>query len=162
MKNKEESIILSNEDFYCKSLSIGVKVDDIMAEFNAFDWMELRMKSTEVIFTDFKKRISFINPPGKYHSIREKAFAYLFERAVINLSALVNEVNGSYNIPSKGGVNNDELSRYYYLKYWADKKQIAVNYNETNYDNKKLFNFYTILIDIFANKLDNFNINNSK
>ena len=162
MKDKNESIILDNEDFYCKSLSIGVKVDDIMAEFNAFDWMELRLKSTTSIFEDFKKRLSFKNPRGKYFNIREKAFAYQFERAVINLSALVNEVNKSYNIPSAGGVNNEELSRYYYLKYWADKKQIAVNYNETNYDKKKLFNFYTILIDIFANKLDNFNINNQK
>tara|TARA_R110000782_G_scaffold1051_1_gene3769 strand:- start:1454 stop:1945 length:492 start_codon:yes stop_codon:yes gene_type:complete len=162
MKDKNESIILDNEDFYCKSLSIGVKVDDIMAEFNAFDWMELRLKSTASIFEDFKKRLSFKNPRGKYFNIREKAFAYQFERAVINLSALVNEVNKSYNIPSAGGVNNEELSRYYYLKYWADKKQIAVNYNETNYDKKKLFNFYTILIDIFANKLDNFNINNQK
>jgi hypothetical protein len=157
----QEGIILSNEDLYCKTLNIGVSVDDIMAEVNAFDWMELRSKSIELIFEDFKQRLNFKNPKGKRHSITEKAFAYKFERAIINLSALVEEVNSSYNIPSKGGVSNDHMQKYYYIKYWADKKLIAVDYNEQNYNNRKLFNFYTILFDIFAVKLDNFNSHNN-
>ena len=32
-----DKIILANEDFYSKTLDIGVSVDDIMAEFNAYD-----------------------------------------------------------------------------------------------------------------------------
>jgi len=163
MKNKDEDIILSNEDFYCKNLVIGISIDDIMAEVNAFDWMELKQKPIEEVFEDFKKRLKFDNPKNKYFSIREKAFAHKFERAIINLSALVEEVNSSYNIPNKGGISNDLLQQYYYVKYWADKKQIAVDYNEQDYNKRKLFNFYTILFDIFAVKLDNFNtFNNQK
>lgn len=156
-----ENIILSNEDFYCKNLVIGITTDDIMAEVNAFDWMELRHKAIEEVFEDFKKRLKFDNPKNKYHSIREKAFAHKFERAIINLSTLVEEVNGSYNIPSKGGITNEFMQKYYYIKYWADKKCIAVDYNEKDYDKRKLFNFYTILFDIFAIKLDNFNTHNN-
>jgi hypothetical protein len=153
----KESIILSNEDLYCKTLNIGISVDAIMAEVNAFDWAELKEKPLSQIFDDFKKRLNFENPKDKYFSIREKAFAHKFERAIVNLSALVEEVSSSYNIPSKGGVTNPFMQRYYYIKYWADKKLIAVDYNETNYDKRRLFNFYTILFDIFAVKLDNFN-----
>ena len=163
MKNNNEDIILSNEDFYCKNLVIGISIDDIMAEVNAFDWMELKQKPIDEVFQDFKKRLKFDNPKNKYFSIREKAFAHKFERAIINLSALVEEVNSSYNIPNKGGITNDLLQQYYYVKYWADKKQIAVDYNEQDYNKRKLFNFYTILFDIFAVKLDNFNtFNNQK
>jgi hypothetical protein len=162
MKNNHESIILDNEDFYCKTLNIGVTVDDIMAEVNAFDWLELRSKNTELVFEDFKFRLNYVNPRGRYFSIREKAFAYKFERAIINLSALVMEVNSSYKIPSKNSISDDKLNRYYYLKYWGDKKSIALDYNETEYNKRKLFNFYTILFDIFANKLENFNISNSQ
>ena len=133
-----------------------------MAEVNAFDWLELKHKPIELVFQDFKERVKFINPKGKYFSIREKAFAYKFERAIVNLSVLVEEVNSSYNIPSKGGVNNEHLQKYYYVKYWADKKQIAVDYNEIEYNKRKLFNFYTILFDIFAVKLDNFNTYNNQ
>ena len=163
MKDNNENIILSNEDFYCKNLVIGITTDDIMAEVNAFDWMELKQKPIEDVFEDFKKRLKFDNPKGKYFSIREKAFAYKFERAITNLSAIVEEVNSSYNTPNKGGISNDHLQKYYYVKYWADKKQIAVDYNEQEYNKRKLFNFYTILFDIFAVKLDNFNtFNNQK
>ena len=128
-----------------------------MAEFNAFDWLDRRQKAPEAILQDFKKRLRFKNPRNKFYSIREKAFAYRFKKALENLNALNEEVNSSYNIPSKGGTNNEVLDRYYYIKYWADKKQIAVNYNEIDYKKRQLFNFYTILIDIFANKLDNYN-----
>jgi len=163
LKNKDENIILSNEDFYCKNLVIGVSIDDIMAEVNAFDWMELKQKPIEEVFEDFKKRLNFENPKGKYFSIREKAFAYKFERAIINLSALVEEVNSSYNLPKDAGIKNPMTEMYYYVKYWADKKQIAVDYNDQEYNKRKLFNFYTILFDIFAVKLDNFNtFNNQK
>lgn len=157
MPKPKENIILSNENLYCKSLNIGLSIDGIMAEINAFDWMELREKPIEQIFIDFKKRLNFQNPKNEYHSIREKAFAHKFERAIINLSAFVDEVNSSYNFAGKGGISNPEIDRYYYLRYWADKKRIAVDYNEQNYDKRKQFNFYTILFDIFAGKLENFN-----
>jgi hypothetical protein len=157
MKRATEKIILANEDFYCKTLNIGVSVDDIMAEVNVFDWMELRQKAEAAILLDFKSRLGFKNIGSEYHSIREKAFAYKFERAILNLSALVEEVNSSYNLPKRGGVTNPQADQYYYLKYWADKKCIAVDYNQQDYNKRKLFNFYTILFDIFATKLDNFN-----
>lgn len=161
MANKE-SIILGNEDLYCRTLNIGISVDAIISEVNAYDWLDMRFTSPEALLSDFKKRLNFKNPAGKYHSIREKAFAHKFERAILNLSKLVEEVNSSYNIPSKGGVNNDHINQYYYLKYWADKKRIPLNFNETEYKKRELFNFYTILFDIFANKLDNFNAYNNQ
>jgi len=157
MSKPKENIILSNEDFYCKSLNIGITVDDIMAEVNAFDWMELKEKPIEETFNSFKARLKFTNPKNGYYSIREKAFAFKFERAIVNLSAFVDEVNSSYNFGTKGGISNPVIDRYYYLRYWADKKLIAVDYNETDYNKRKQFNFYTILFDIFAGKLDNFN-----
>ena len=157
VKRTADKIILANEDLYAKTLNIGVSVDDIMAEVNAFDWMELRQKPITEVYADFKSRLNFANTKSEYYSIREKAFAHKFERAIINLSRLVEEVNSSYKIPGKGGVSNSEIDRYYYLKYWADKKHIAVDYNEIDYNKRKPFNFYTILFDIFASKLDNYN-----
>lgn len=157
-----DKIILANENFYAKTLNIGVTVDDIMAEVNAFDWMELRQKPIAEVYADFKDRLGFKNGQTEHLSIREKAFAHKFERAITNLSALVEEVNSSYKIPSKGGISNPEVDRYYYLKYWADKKCIAVDYNEREHNKRKLFNFYTILFDIFATKLDNFNAYNKQ
>jgi hypothetical protein len=157
MKRTTDKIILANEDFYCKTLNIGVTVDDIMAEVNAFDWMELKQKPIGETYADFKRRLGFQNPRSEYYSIREKAFAHKFERAIVNLSALIEEVNSSYNFGKKGGISNAETDRYYYLKFWADKKHIAVDYNEQDYNKRKLFNFYTILFDIFALKVDNFN-----
>lgn len=162
MKNPTEKIILDNEDFYSKTLDIGVSVDDIMAEVNVFDWIELKQKPIHEVYADFKSRMGFQNIKSEYYSIREKAFAHKFERAIVNLSAFVEEVNGSYNLPGKAGISNPEADRYYYLKYWADKKCIAVDYNEKYYNKRKLFNFYTILFDIFASKLDNFNAYNKQ
>src|SRR3990172_1605994 len=123
-----DKIILANEDFYSKTLDIGISVDDIMAEVNAYDWLEMRTKSPELVLLDFKERIKFTNPTGSFYSIREKAFAHKFGKALMNLSTLVEEVNSSYNIPSKGGLNNDHINQYYYLKYWADKKVIALDF----------------------------------
>lgn len=158
-----DEIILANEDFYAKALNIGISVDEIMAEVNAFDWMELKEIPAEVLFADFKKRLGFDNPIGKYFSIREKAFAHKFERALLNINRIIEEVHSSYNFDKKGGLSNEHLNRYYYIKYWADKKLIAIDYNEQDYNKRKLFNFYTILFDIFAVKLENFNaFNNQK
>lgn len=156
-KKLTDEIILANEDFYAKSLDIGISVDDIMAEVNAFDWMELKDIPTEVLFADFKKRLKFENTLGRFYSIREKAFAHKFERALLNLNKIIEEVHSSYNFDKKGGISNQYLDRYYYIKYWADKKLIAIDYNEQDYNKRKLFNFYTILFDIFAVKLENFN-----
>jgi hypothetical protein len=153
MKTKD---ILENEDFLSKSLNIGVTVDAIMSEFNVFDWMELSAQP-EAIYNDFKERVCFKNPIGKFKSIREKAFLHKFDKSVLNISALIEEVHSSYNIPSGKGVSNQNINQYYYLKYWADKKNIPVNYNDQDFNNRKLFNFYTILFDIFADKLSNFN-----
>jgi hypothetical protein len=152
-----EKEIRSNEDFIAKALNIGVSVDEIMAEFNAYDWMELNHKPLGEFIIDFKKRTNF---DSRNDDILEKAFHYKFERAIKNISALIEEVNSSYNIPTKAGISNAYINKYYYIKYWADKKNIAINYNEKDFNKRNLFNFYTILFDIFANKLDNFNCYN--
>ena len=158
MKQEVENIVLSNEDFFCKTLNIDITVDDIMAEVNAFDWLELRETSDEVLYNSFKSRLNFANPPGRLYSIREKAFAHKFMLAIQELRALVEEVNRSYNIPSKGSkASKPHILKYYYIRYWADKKAIAVDYNEQDYNKRKLFNFYTILFNIFAEKLENYN-----
>lgn len=153
-----KKLILDNEDFFSKGLVIGVTIDDIMAEFNAYDWLDLQTTPLEFMAEDFKKRLKFKST----ESIWLKAFAHKFEQAVKNLSALVEEVNDSYNIPGKGGVTNPHINNYYYLKLWADKKAIPLNYNELDYNKRKLFNFYTILFDIFADKLSNFNAYNAQ
>ena len=142
-----------NEDFLAKGLVIGITVDDIMTEFNVYDWMEIKEKPIDETIKDFQHRLNFTD----HTPIREKAFLYKFERAIKNISALVEEVHSSYNIPSGKGISNDYINQYYYLKYWADKKHIPVNYNENDFDKRRLFNFYTILFDIFADKLANFN-----
>jgi hypothetical protein len=164
MTKPSEDIILSNEDFYCKSLDIGITIDDIMAEVSAFDWMEIKEKPAEALFRDFKERLGFKNEaPSKYFMIREKAFAHKFERALVNLNKIIEEIHSSYNYSKSSGISNKYLDKYYYVKYWADKKAIAVDYNEQDYNKRKLFNFYTILFDIFAVKLENFNaFNNQK
>lgn len=153
-----KKIILGNEDFFAKSLNIGIAIDDLMAEFNAYDWLDLQTTPMQVIAEDFKKRLKF----DSTESIRVKAFAHKFEQAIKYLSALVEEVNSSYNIPGKGGVSNPRINNYYYLKLWADKKHLPLDYNETDYNKRKLFNFYTILFDIFADKLTNFNAYNAQ
>lgn len=154
MKPNLKNIVLHSEDFLAKGLKIGITVDDIMAEFNAFDWLDLHQTPSEQFYENFKKRLNFTDT----EPIKQKAFAYKFERALKNLSALIEEVHASYNIPQKGNAaNNKYIEQYYYLKYWADKKRIPVNYNETDYEKRKLFNLYTILFDIFAEKLTNYN-----
>lgn len=151
--------LTKNDKLLAKVLVIGVTVDQIMAEVNAYDWMQLKTSVIEKVLEDFKKRTGF-DKQGS--SLREAAFAYKFEQAIRNLSALVEEVHSSYKIPSAKGASNEHIDRYYYLKYWADKKAIPVDYNEEDYTKRKLFNFYTILFDIFADKLTNFNAYNAQ
>lgn len=143
---------IENEDFIAKGLVIGVTVDQMMSEINVFDWIDL----DSLDIKSFQARLKFKNKERIY----QKAFIYKLERAILNLSSLVEEVHSSYNIPSTKGISNEYIDRYYYLKYWADKKNIAVNYNETDYNIRRKFNFYTILFDIYADKLVNFNAYN--
>lgn len=151
--------ILRNEDFLAKAIKIpGIEIDDIMAEFNAFDWMDLR-EQPDKVFEDFKTRLNF----NEKDTIYQKAFAHKFTKAVQHLSALVEEVHAAYNIPQgKGGAVNQHINKYYYLKLWADKKCLPVDYNEKDYNKRRLFNFYTILFDIFADKLTNYNAYNAQ
>lgn len=158
LKNNTKKLVLDNEDFLAKALKIGLTVDDIMAEFNAFDWLDLASTPTEEIALKFMKRLKFTNTEPIYL----KGFAYKFDQAIKNLNALIEEIHASYNIPGKGGTSNEYINQYYYIKLWADKKHIPVDYNETDYNKRKLFNFYTILFDIFADKLTNYNAYNAQ
>ena len=148
-----EKIILANEDFYCKSLNIGISVDEMMAEFNAFDWLFMG-KDT---YSSFQKRLKFENPAGVYQSIREKAFLFIYNLSITNINELIEEVHSAYRFGNSSGAKNEHLAKYYYIKYWADKKCIAVNYNEMRFEERQKFNLYTILMDIFAVNLENFN-----
>ena len=58
MVKNNESIILTNEDFYCKNLVIGLSIDDSMAEVNAFDWMEKKQKPIEMFSRTSKSVLS--------------------------------------------------------------------------------------------------------
>ena len=151
--------LTKNDSFIARALVIGVTVDDIMAEFNAYDWLQIKDANETELLNDFKRRTGF---KSEGSTLRDLAFRFKFEQALKNLSALVEEVHASYNIPAPKGVNNAEINRYYYLKLWADKKSIALDYNETQYNKRKLFNFYTILFDIFADKLTHFNAFNAQ
>jgi len=157
-KNRKLILSEADEDFLAKATVLPFKIDDIMAEFNAFDWLDLSSKPIEEIAEDFKERLNFKST----EPIHLKAFAHKFGEAIKYLNKLIEEIHSSYNIPGKGCINNSAINQYYYIKLWADKKCLPVDYNETDYNKRRLFNFYTILFDIFADKLTNYNAYNAQ
>lgn len=157
----EEKAILKHEDFFAKSVSIGITSNEIVDKINAFDWLDLSEAKTENEYN--KLLFSFLDRfifkyPKKYDSIVKKAFALLFVEAVENVKEAINAVSHSYNIEGgSSGFKNEAVDKFYYIEYWATKKNIPVNYNEKNIEKRNLFNFDTIILSILADKLRTFN-----
>ena len=151
-------VILRHEDVFAKSLDIKINKEQIIDKIDAFDWLDLSEAKSEfdfekVVFSIFK-RFNF-KYPKKYDSIIKKAFSYKFIEAVEQIKTSIIAVSKSYNIDG-GAVDsfrNEIVDKFYYINYWADKKNIPVNYNEKDYNKRKLFNFDTIILNILADKL---------
>lgn len=70
----------------------------------------------------------------------------------------IEHTNLSYNVEgSTRGFTNPAVDRMYYISYWANKKNIPVNFNEKKQEKRELFNMDTIILSILADKLNNFN-----
>ena len=66
----------------------------------------------------------------------------------------ITAVSKSYNIPDlKDGFRNQLIEKFYYIEYWANKKNIPVNFNEKNLEKRSLFNLDTIILSILSDKL---------
>lgn len=156
-----EQEILKNEEFFAKSLKIGIDKGHIIDKINAFDWLEL-VEATSAeqygaialsVFNRFRFKF-----PKKYRSIVLKAFAELFAEAVLAIQDSIKAISGSYNVEGGGdSFKNEVVDKFYYIEYWANKKNIPVNYNEKDLSKRDLFNFDTILISILSDKLKNLN-----
>ena len=156
-----EKTILNNEDFFAKSLDIKITSSDIIDKINAFDWLDL----TEAKDVNEYSRIMYeifdlfnFHYPKKYDHIIRKTFANLFVEAIDLIKESILAVSKSYNIDGNtGGFRNPIVDKFYYIEYWADKKNIPVNYNEKQRVNRNLFNFDTIILSILSDKLKGFN-----
>ena len=76
-----EKIILKNDDFFAKSLNIGITSSDIIDKINAFDWLDLTEATSleryaEIMFSIFD--LFTFKYPKKYDAIVKKAFTSLF------------------------------------------------------------------------------------
>lgn len=153
----KEKTILKHGEFFAKSLDIKITSSDISNKINAFDWLELtEAKSQEEyheivskIFLKFKFKFK-----PQHKSIIETAFANLFIEAVEKIKKGIEYVSKSYNIETSGSAfRNPIVDKYYYIEYWATKRNIPVNYNEKDEIKRNLFNFDTILLSILSDKL---------
>lgn len=156
-----EKIILKHEDFFALSINIGITSNDIVDKINAFDWLDLTEAKTQDAYNKIVYSI-FARFPFLYHkkheSIIQKAFAVLFVEAVEGIKGAILAVSKSYNIEGgTTGFKNEAVDKFYYIEYWATKKNLPVNYNEKNLEKRNLFNFDTIILSILADKLRTFN-----
>lgn len=156
-----EKAILKHEDFCKDFIDIKITPENIVDKINAFDWLDLQScedeKQTNEIILRFFHSFNF-KYPKKYQSIILKAFASKFIQAIELVKTAITEVASSYNIDgSAKGFNNEIVDRFYYIEYWANKKNIPVNYNEKDQSKRDLFNFDTIILSILADKLRIFN-----
>ena len=157
----EEKTILKHEDFFARSVNIGITSDAIVDKINAFDWLDLTEAKNEIeyskVLLSIFERFNF-KYPKKYDSIVKKAFTVLFVEAVENVKEAIVAVSKSYNIEGGAtGFRNEAVDKFYYIEYWATKKNLPVNYNEKNIEKRNLFNFDTIILSILADKLRTFN-----
>lgn len=153
-------IVLNNPSLY-PFIEIGVSVSKVIDKINAFDWLDLADASTPEAFAAVVEsvfnRFTF-KYPAKYDEAIKTAFAYRFTEAVTELRESITEVSKSYNIDGAANAfSNEIVNRFYYINYWADKKNIPVNYNETSLEKRALFNLDTIILSILADKLSAFN-----
>jgi len=151
-------VFFTNEEINAKYLYIGgVTHLHIVDRINAFDWLDLGEAKNEeemaVIVMRFFKSFNFKYKPA-YESIILKAFTHKFMDALDYLREGIIDVNQSYNVEgSSRGFQNDTVNKFYYINYWADKKNIPVNYNERKQERREIFNLDTIILSILADKL---------
>lgn len=160
-QTKTEKAILRHDEALAKYLQIGVTKEQIVDKINAFDWLDIQMAQSEQdlapIVMRFYDSFNFKVAPG-FTAIVVKAFTHRFTEAVKYLQDGIEDVAASYNIPeSSKGFQNATVNKFYYINYWADKKQIPVNYNEKKQENRELFNLDTIILSILADKLQTLN-----
>jgi len=160
LKAKDRAI-LRHEDALAQYLQLGITVEQIVDKINAFDWLDLSEAKNEeqmaVIVLRFYESFNIQTAPA-FKRIVLKAFAHKFQQAIIYLRDAIIEVNASYNVEgSSKGFQHDTVNKFYYISYWADKKNIPVNYNEKKQINRELFNLDTIILSILADKLHVFN-----
>lgn len=165
LKNKKlsayERAILRHSKVYAAHLDIGIKAEDIVDKINAFDWLDLGQAETPeslaVIVMRFFKSFNF-QYPKNYEPIVMLAFSEKFHKALEYLKEAIEDTSKSYNVDgATRGFTNPAVDRMYYINYWANKKNIPVNFNEKKQENRELFNMDTIILSILADKLHNFN-----
>lgn len=160
LKSKEK-IVLKHEDALAQFLDIKITAEQIVDRINAFDWLDIQLANSEeqmaAVIMRFYESFNFKTSPA-FQPIVLKAFAHKFNEAIIYLRDAIEEVNASYNVEgSTKGFQNQTVNKFYYINYWADKKNIPVNYNEKRQKNRELFNLDTIILAILADKLNVFN-----
>lgn len=160
LKPKEKAI-LRHGDALARYLELGITAESIVDRVNAFDWLDIQLANSEeqmaAIILRFYESFNF-KVPKEFQQIVLKAFACKFNEAIIYLRDAIVEVNHSYNVEgSSKGFQNDTVNKFYYINYWADKKNIPVNYNEKRQNKRELFNLDTIILSILADKLNVFN-----
>jgi len=156
-----EKVILKHSEFFAKSLDIKITSSDIIEKLNAFDWLDLSEANSQEEYAKVIHSV-FLRFNFKYKKSYEKivilAFTNLFSEAVTSIKEAIESVQKSYNVEGSGnGFRNAIVDKFYYIEYWANKKNIPVNYNETNFDKRNLFNFDTIILSILSDKLAIFN-----
>lgn len=158
---KKDQAVLRHEDALAQYLNLGITKEQIVDKVNAFDWLDLQEAKDEKALAAITLRFydSFnIQTPPAFQSIVLKAFTHKFVEACKYLREAVEHVNSSYNIEGASkGFQNEVVNKFYYINYWADKKSIAVNYNEKRQEKRELFNLDTIILSILADKLNAFN-----
>lgn len=160
-KSQIEKAILRHENSVAKYLNIGITAEQIVDKINAFDWLDMAEAKNEqemaAICLKFFKSFKF-KYRKEFETIVLKAFAHKFKEAQVYLADAITEVSHSYNVEgSSRGFQNDTVNKFYYINYWADKKNIPVNYNEKSQEKRALFNLDTIILSILADKLHTFN-----
>lgn len=156
-----EKTILKHKDTFSQFLDIGISVNEITAKVNAYDWFDLQEAKNE---SDIKSVVNNIwskfnfKIKKEYAEIINQAFYYKFLKSIIQIKEAIEYTNASYNIPnSSSGFENDIVNKYYYLNYWANKKNIPLNINEKDQAKRDLFNLDTIILSILAEKLQSYN-----
>lgn len=159
--NKKEQAALRHEDTLAPFVDIQITVEQIVDKINAFDWLDIQLAQNETEMAAVAMRFydSFhFESPEAFRLIILKAFTHKFKEAIVYLRDAIEDVNKSYNVEgSSRGFQNATVDKFYYINYWADKKNIPVNYNEKKQNNRELFNLDTIILSILADKLHVFN-----
>lgn len=156
-----EKAILRHEDVNAEFLNIGVTAEQIVDKINAFDWLDLSEAKTEdemaIIFMRLFESFN-IECPKAYRLIVLKAFTHKCLKAIEYLKEAITSVDHAYNVEGGSkGFTNKVVDKLYYITYWANKKNIPVNYNEKDQEKRALFNLDTIILSILADKLQVFN-----